>query len=89
MLALEYTNQIKRDLKLAKKRGKNLKKLGTVTDLLQAEKPLPEKYRNHKLSGEYKDHWECHIEGDWLLIYLLFAHAIKLVRTGTHADLFE
>jgi mRNA interferase YafQ len=72
-----------------KKRGKDLSKLRTVLELLQAQKPLPEKYRNHKLSGDYKDHWECHIEGDWLLIYLPILNAISLVRTGTHADLFE
>ena len=89
MLGLDYTNQMKRDLKLAKKRRKDLSKMTPIIDLLQAEKPLPEKYQNHKLSGEYKDHWECHIEGDWLLIYLLFPRIVSLVRTGTHADLFE
>jgi len=78
MLILEYTNQMKRDLKLAKKRGKNLGKLKVVLDLLQDEKPLLEKHCNHKLSGNYKDHWECHIEGDWLLIYLPITGAISL-----------
>ena len=80
---------MKRDLKLAKKRRKDLSKMTPVIDLLQAEKPLPAKYQNHKLSGEYKDHWECHIEGDWLLIYLLLPRMVSLVRTGTHSDLFE
>ena len=89
MLELEYTHQMKRDLKLAKKRGKNFNKLKLITNLLQEKKILPEKYRNHKLSGDYKDHWECHIEGDWLLIYLPVPNVIRLVRTGTHADLFE
>lgn len=89
MLKLKYTNQIKRDLKLAKKRGKNLRKLNTIINLLQEEQKLSEKYRNHKLSGNYKDHWECHIEGDWLLIYLLGIDTITLVRIGTHTDLFK
>lgn len=89
MLNLEFTNQMKRDLKLINKRGKNLNKLRIIIDLLQEEKPLPEKYCNHKLSGDYRDHWECHIEGDWLLIYLRISNIIRLVRTGTHADLFE
>jgi mRNA interferase YafQ len=79
---------MKRDLRLAKKRGKNLKKLKMVTDLLQEKKPLLEKHNNHKLSGNYKDHWECHIEPDWLLIYLLSVAAVTLVRTGTHSELF-
>ena len=80
---------MKRDLKLAKKRGKNLGKLKVILNLLQTEKSLLAKHCNHKLSGNYKDHWECHIEGDWLLIYLPTSGAISLVRTGTHADLFE
>ncbi len=69
MLELHYTNQMKRDLRLAKKRGKDLQKIKAITDFLQMEKSLPEKHRNHKLSGDYRDHWECHIEPDWLLIY--------------------
>ena len=88
MLELHYTNQMKRDLRLAQKRGKDLKKLKIVTNLLQANKPLLEKHRNHKLSGDYKDHWECHIEPDWLLIYLLNSVTVTLVRTGTHSELF-
>lgn len=89
MLDLEYTNQMKRDVKLAKKRGRDLKKLTAVIEFLQNRKPLPEKYRNHKLSGDYKDHWECHIEPDFLLIYLIISSTLKLVRLGTHSDLFE
>lgn len=89
MLDLEYTTQFKRDLKLSKKRGKILRKLNTIVDLLLKEKPLPEKYKNHPLSGNYKDHQECHIEPDWLLIYLKSKTVLVLVRTGTHADLFN
>ena len=89
MLRLEYTNQMKKDLKQAQKRGKNLSKLKAVIDLLQSEQTLPIKYRNHKLSGDYKDYWECHIEGNWLLIYLLMPKTLTLVRTGSHSDLFE
>ena len=80
MLELHYTNQMKRDLRLAKRRGKDLKKLNTITNLLQAAKPLLEKH--------YKDHWECHIEPDWLHIYLVNSAAVTLVRTGTHSELF-
>ena len=64
MLELHYTNQMKRDLRLVKKRGKDLKKLKTITDLLQEKKRLLEKHCNHRLSGNYKGHWECHIEPD-------------------------
>jgi mRNA interferase YafQ len=89
MLKLEYTNQFKRDLKLSKKRGKNLKKLEPIVELLLKKKPLPEKNKDHDLTGNYKDHRECHIEPDWLLIYLQGEAVLVLVRTGTHSDLFN
>jgi mRNA interferase YafQ len=50
---------------------------------------LPIKNRNHKLKGNFKDYWECHIEPDWLLIYKLTSTEVILARTGTHADLFN
>ncbi len=89
MLDLAVTNQMKKDLKLSKKRGKNLSKINSIIELLRQGYLLPPKYRNHRLSGNYKDHWECHIEGDWLLIYILDSKTLTLVRTGTHADFFE
>jgi mRNA interferase YafQ len=51
---------------------------------------LPKKFLPHKLSGQYKDNWECHIEPDWLLIWNIDdqTNEIWLVRTGTHSDLF-
>lgn len=88
MLELHYTNHFKRDLKKSKKRGKEIGKLDVVVDSLLQEIPLPPKYRNHPLSGEYRDHWECHVEPDWLLIYLKSKTTLTLVRIGTHSDLF-
>ena len=69
MLQLFYHGRFDKDLEKLKKRGKNMKKLSDIVDLLVTEKPLPAKNRNHKLLGEFKDCWECHIEPDWLLIY--------------------
>lgn len=90
MLKLSYTHQFKKDLKQAQKRGKKISKLNEIVTLLQNERPLPEKNRNHRLSGDYVGHWECHVEPDWLLIYLKNIKALELtlVRTGTHSDLF-
>ena len=88
MLVVDYTNQMKRDLRLMEKRGKSIKKLQGVVDLLQTETALEEKYRNHKLTGDYKNHWECHIEPDWLLIYRINGQTLFLVRTGSHSELF-
>lgn len=92
MLRLEFTSQFKRDYKLAVKRGCNPAKLEEVVTLLQAEKPLPERFRDHDLtnSRNYKDMRECHIEPDWLLVYKVYRDTLilKLIRTGSHSDLF-
>lgn len=92
MLKPQFTGQFKRDYKLALKRGCNPKKLETVITLLCSEQPLPEEYRDHALtnSKSYKDMRECHIEPDWLLVYQVVAQSLilKLIRTGTHSDLF-
>jgi mRNA interferase YafQ len=69
MLIPIRTNQFKRDVKLAEKRRKNMSKIKAIMTALTNEEPLDPKHRNHKLSGNYKEHWECHIEPDWLLIY--------------------
>jgi mRNA interferase YafQ len=88
MLKLEFTTQFKKDLKLAKKRRKDTDKLDEIVEKLLNKKPLDAKHRDHPLSGDYKDHQECHIEPDWLLIYRKMQTKIILVRTGTHSDLF-
>ena len=91
MLRLEFTSQFKRDYKLAVKRGCSPAKLEEVVTLLQAEKPLPERFRDHDLtnSRNYKDMRECHIEPDWLLVYKVYRDILilKLIRTGSHSDL--
>ena len=91
MLNLLFTNQYKKDQKKCRKRNKDFQKLKEVLEYLVDEKKLPVKYRDHKLSGNYKDHNECHIEPDWLLIYKVdqIHKDLILVRTGTHSDLFE
>ena len=92
MLRLEFSSQFKRDYKLAVKRGCDPQKLEEVVSILQAEKPLPEKYRDHDLtnSRDYKDMRECHIEPDWLLVYKVYRDMLilRLIRTGSHSDLF-
>lgn len=90
MLDIVPSNQFKKDLKLAKKRGLKIDNLKNVIETLAAEKSLDEKHRDHNLSGEYKGFRECHIEPDWLLIYRIDRDVLELFlfRTGTHADLF-
>ena len=75
MLEIEFTNRMKHDAKLMKKRGKDMNKLVTVLDLLAAQTILSAQYHDNQLSGTMNDFRECHIEPDWLLF-------IKFSRTS-------
>lgn len=88
---LILTGKFKKSLKLAKKRGLDLKLLDKVVTMLQNDVPLEEKYRDHELKGKYQGFRECHIQPDWLLIYLKENDVLTLtlVDTGTHSDLFN
>jgi mRNA interferase YafQ len=89
MLQAFYKNKFKKDLDRVKRRGKNLNKLTEVMEHLIDQHPLDKKYLDHSLKGDYADCRECHIEPDWLLIYLIDGNSIIFIRTGTHADLFK
>ncbi len=88
---LVLTNKFKKSLKLAKKRGLDIGLLDSVVDKLLQGVPLEEKFKDHELKGNYKGFRECHIQPDWLLVYLLEDDilVLTLVDTGTHADLFN
>lgn len=90
MLKIFYSTKFKKDIKLIKKRGYKLEEFETVVNILKSQKPLPAKYCDHALGGNYKNYRECHIEPDWLLIYKIENDTLSLVlfRTGTHSDLF-
>jgi mRNA interferase YafQ len=92
MLKPEFTGQFKKDYKMAVKRGCDPKRLEDVIAILCDEQPLPELYRDHSLtnSRNYMDMRECHIQPDWLLVYKIVQKTLilKLIRTGTHSDLF-
>jgi mRNA interferase YafQ len=81
--------QFDKDLRRLQKRGKKISKLWDVVEMIQHGRPLEFRHRLHKLTGDWADHWDCHIEPDWLLLYLVTDTELILVRTGTHADLFE
>ena len=90
MLNIVPSNQFKKDLKVAKKRGLNLDKLTEVINTLARKEPLAIEYRDHSRTGNYKGFRECHIEPDWLLVYRIETDELELFlfRTGTHSDLF-
>ena len=84
------SNQFKKDLKLAQRRGYDLTKIKKVITLLANGEPLEEKYRDHFLVGDYGGYRECHIQPDWLLIWEQRDTELILILTdtGTHSDLF-
>lgn len=88
---LILTGKFKKSLKLARKRGLDLSLLENIVTMLQSNIPLEEKHRDHELKGRYQGFRECHIQPDWLLIYLKEDQVLTLtlVHTGTHADLFN
>ena len=90
MYILSTTNQFERDYRLCKKRGYEMELLNTIIVLLEKKGKLPAQYKPHKLAGNYRGFWECHIQPDWLLIWLQndTKNTIEFTRTGTHADLF-
>lgn len=89
MKTLHISNAFKRQVKKLQKRNKDLTKLQGLIDLLRLDQDLPHNARPHKLSGEWSGVWECHIEGDWLLVYDFDETALSLIATGTHQDLFK
>ena len=90
MLEIVPSNQFRKDLKLARKRGLKIERLKEVVNILAEQKKLEDKHRDHGLSGEYKGFRECHIEPDWLLVYRIDEDVLELFlfRTGSHSDLF-
>jgi len=83
----DFTNQFKKDLKLQKKRGKDMEKIFEIIIALIWEEPLPERCREHRLHGDLEGYTECHVEGDWILIYKITGETIIFSYTGTHSDL--
>jgi len=86
-----WTSKFKKDYQLAINRKLPIRLLDDCIRMLAAGKELPPKYRDHALSGRWTGHRECHIRGDWLLIYRIEGNdlVLTLSRTGSHSDLFK
>lgn len=90
MYTVKFTTAFKKSYKLMLKRGMDIARLDSVIDTLRQGKTLSAAYRDHGLVGTFKGYRECHIQPDWLLIYLIEDDilTLTLVDTGSHADLF-
>ena len=84
-----YTRQFEKDLKLARRRGKNLEKFKIIARTLLAGQPLDPIHRDHRLVGNFAGRRDCHIESDWLLLDKIDESRLIFERTGTHSDLFK
>jgi len=83
------SSQYKKDYKRYRFQPKKIAALNVVIDMLRNDQPIPREYKPHMLQGEYKGCMECHIQGDYLLIWLDEEHdVIELVRLGSHSELF-
>ena len=90
MKRLKPSTQYKKDYKRFRNNPKKLEKLFKILELLKNELPIPEENFPHRLKGQYSGYMECHIEGDFLLIWFdPETDEIDLVRLGSHSELFE
>ncbi len=85
-----WTTRFKKDYKLAIKRHLDIELLDNIIRALSRGETLPEKNKDHELTGDWTGHRECHIQPDWLLVYRIEDDVLvlTLARTGTHSDLF-
>lgn len=90
MYTIERTNSFKKAFKRCVKRGLDISLFETAINILAETGTLPKKYRPHKLSGQYRELWECHISPDWLLIWSQNDETLTLILidTGSHSDIF-
>jgi len=89
MLKVFTTTKFDSEAEIVRKRGKDMSKLGDIIKKISKQEVLDPKHRNHKLKGNYKGRWECHVEPDWLLVYCKTKTEVIFERTGTHSDLFK
>ena len=89
--ASDHTKTFRKDWERLSRSGRHdLTRLKEAMLLLIAgDGPLGAEWQDHPLKGQWADHRECHIGGDFLLIYQLDGEAIVFVRAGSHADLFD
>lgn len=90
MYKVQMTKTFRKDVERCRKRGYDLNILKDAIRRLEIDGKLPQVYRPHKLSGQYAGSWECHLKGDWLLVWEQDDTELTLLFTGsgTHSDLF-
>ena len=89
MRDLIFKKKFSKDVERIKRTGRDMSRLAEVIDFLAEGRPMPLNNRDHQLAGNFKDYRECHLGGDWLLLYQLTDETVIFVRTGSHSDLLD
>ncbi len=89
MRLIRYSGQFKKDYKHMVKRSGDIKKLRLVIEKLVNEEQLEAHYKDHPLQGQFAGARDCHLGPDWILIYAVVQNELRLIRMGTHSDLFK
>lgn len=89
MLKIKTTKQFEKDYKKVLKSGCDVQRLKQVMNWIVHKQVLPQELRDHKLIGNYQGRRECHLAGDWLLIYKLEEDTVIFERTGSHSELLK
>jgi len=89
MLTLKITKRFEKDYKKSVRSGRDMARLKQVMTWIANQKPLPPALRDHKLIGNYQGRRECHLAGDWLLLYKLERNMVIFERTGSHSELLS
>lgn len=88
MIDRKFSSRFKKDLKKYENKKTVIKEFSVILSILLSGKKLPEKYKDHDLSGNYVNYRECHIKPDILLIYRTSRQLLYLYRIGSHSELF-
>ena len=89
MLRLKTTKRFEKDYKKSFKSGRDMSRLKRVMTRIANQQPLPPELRDHKSIGNYQGRRECHLAGDWLLIYKIEEYSVIFERTGSHSELLK
>lgn len=89
MLRLKTTSRFEKDYRKAAKSGRDMGRLKRTMAWIVHEDPLPLELHDHKLIGNYEGRRECHLAGDWLLIYKIEEDTVIFERTGSHSELLK
>lgn len=90
--AVEYSKTFKKDWERLSRSGRyDMNRLKAALVLIFAKEPLGAEYKDHALTGNWDGFRECHVGGDFLLIYQLFGNdsIVVFTRVGTHSELFK